>query len=164
MRAALAEFAGRGLYGASSERVAREAGIAHSYVFKLFGTKKELFLAATDHVYDLVLDLFKKGAEDHPEDPLWGMGAAFRKLLERRKELLVMIHGFAAAEDPEIGAAVRRRYVELYRFVKETSGADVERMKSFWSHGMMLIVAAAVDLPSLEKSERWVSSLLNVRD
>lgn len=164
LRVAMSEFASRGLHGASTERVAKGADIAHSYVFKLFGTKKDLFVAATEHVYDLVLDLFREGARNHPEDPLWGMGSAFRELLERREELLVMLHGFAAAEDPELGAVVRSRYVELYRYAQEASGADAERMSSFWSHGMLLIVAAAINLPSLEKSERWVNGLLNDLD
>ena len=159
----MAEFAARGLHGASTERIAKEAGIAHSYVFKLFGTKKDLFLAATEQVYDRILGLFREGAESSPEDPIWGMGAAFRKLLDRREELLVAIHGFAAAEDPEIGAAVRARYVELYRYAEELSGANAERMRAFWAHGMMLIVAAAIDLPSLTRREEWVSELLDVR-
>lgn len=74
--AAMAEFATRGLHGASTERVARDAGIAHFYVFKLFGTKKDLFLAATEKVYDQVLGLFCEGAGSHPENPLRGMWAA----------------------------------------------------------------------------------------
>ena len=163
LRAATAEFAARGLHGASTERVAVSADIAHSYVFKLFGTKRELFLAATGRVYDRVLGLFRQGAEAHPKDPLWGMGAAFRELLVDREELRVMIHGFAAAADPEIGDLVRQRYAELYRYAKEASGADDGRVRAFWAHGMLLIVAAAVDLPSLEGREPWVHDLLNVK-
>lgn len=161
LRAATAEFAARGLHGASTERVAREAGIAHSYVFKLFGTKKDLFLAATGRVYDRILELFREGARRHPEDPIWGMGDSFRELLERREELLVVVHGFAAAGDPEIGEFVRERYADLYRYAAEASGANAERMGAFWSHGMLLIVAAAIDLPSLEGEEGWVHGLLN---
>lgn len=161
--AATAEFAARGLHGASTERIAREAGIAHSYVFKLFGTKKDLFLAVTDRVYGRVLGAFRAGAESHPEDRIWGMGAAFRELLESREELLVMVHGFAAAEDPQIGVPVREHYSDLYRFASETSGADAKTMRRFWAHGMLLIVAAAIDLPSLEGKEGWVHKLLNAR-
>lgn len=163
LRVAMAEFAARGLHGASTERVARQAGIAHSYVFKLFGTKKDLFLAATERVYDRILDLFREGVRTHPEAPIWGMGASFRELLERRDELLVVIHGFAAAGDPEIGKIVRDSYVQLYQYASEVSGADPARMRAFWSQGMLLIVAAAIDLPSLEGKEEWIHELLNVR-
>lgn len=161
LAAATTEFAARGLHGASTEKVARRAGIAHSYVFKLFGTKKELFLAANGRAHDRVRGLLDEGARAHPEDPIWGMGASFRELLERRDELLVLIHGFTAAGDPQIGDAVRRRYVDLYRHASEVSGADPRTMRDFWSHGMLLIVAAALDLPSLEREEGWVHELLN---
>lgn len=164
LRAATEEFAARGLHGASTERVARRAGIAHSYVFKLFGTKKDLFLAATERVYDRVLELLREGARSYPEDPIWGMGDSFRELLERREELLMVIHGFAAAGDPDIGDVVRERYAGLYRYAGDASGADAGRMGAFWSHGMLLIVAAAIDLPSIEGREGWVRELLDARD
>lgn len=163
LRVAIGEFAHKGLHGASTERVAARAGIAHSYVFKLFGTKKGLFLAVTERVYDRILDLFGEGARAHPEDPIRGMGVSFRDLLERREELLVVVHSLAAAEDPEIGDVVRERYVGLYRYASDASGADAERMRAFWAQGMLLIAAAAIDLPSLEGKEGWVHGLLYPR-
>ncbi|MGH3145143.1 MAG: TetR/AcrR family transcriptional regulator, partial [Rubrobacter sp.] len=44
--AAVVEFAEKGLHGASTEGIAERAGISQPYVFKLFGTKKGLFLSA----------------------------------------------------------------------------------------------------------------------
>jgi len=43
--AALLEFADHGYEGASTEDIARRAGISQPYLFRLFGTKKELFKA-----------------------------------------------------------------------------------------------------------------------
>ena len=43
--AALVEFAEHGLHGGSTEAIAAKAGISQPYVFRLFGTKKELFTA-----------------------------------------------------------------------------------------------------------------------
>ena len=164
LRVATVEFAHKGLHGASTERVAKRAGIAHSYVFKLFRTKKGLFLAVTERVYDRILDLFGEGARAHPDDPIRGMGLSFKELLERREELLVVVHSLAAAEDPEIGDVVRELYVGLYRYASDASGADTERMRAFWAQGMLLIAAAAIDLPSLEGKEWWVHDLLNPND
>src|SRR5436853_7902420 len=45
LEAALTEFADRGYVGASTDSIARAAGISQPYLFRLFGTKKELFLA-----------------------------------------------------------------------------------------------------------------------
>ena len=46
LEAARYEFAARGLHGTSTEDIARRAGISQPYVFRLFGTKKELFMAS----------------------------------------------------------------------------------------------------------------------
>ena len=43
--AATEEFANGGLVGASTEAIARRAGVSQPYIFQLFGTKKDLFLA-----------------------------------------------------------------------------------------------------------------------
>jgi AcrR family transcriptional regulator len=158
--AAIGEFAARGLHGASTERMAREAGISHSYVFKLFGTKRGLFLAATERVYDRVHDLFRAAAASRPEDALAAMGVAYGDLLTRRRELLLLLHGFAASDDREVGRVVRERYGALYRYAQELSGASDERMRAFWAHGMLMTVAAAIDLPSLSAREEWAATLL----
>ena len=44
--AAMEEFAEHGLDGTSTDTIAREAGISQPYLFRLFGTKKELYLAS----------------------------------------------------------------------------------------------------------------------
>ncbi len=166
LTAAIEEFAGKGLHGASTEAIAAAAGISHPYLFKLFGTKKQLFLAATDRVYEHVRGAFAAAAEGHSdEDPdpdgrLWAMGKAYYELLGRRDELRLLLHGFAAAGDGEVGPVVRRRYADLYRFVQDTAGADAEAMQTFWAHGMLLTIAAAVDLPSLAGEEAWIGGLL----
>ncbi len=36
------EFAATGLHGTSAETIARRAGISQAYVFRIFGTKKQL--------------------------------------------------------------------------------------------------------------------------
>ena len=45
LAAALSEFAIGGLHGTSTEAIAKRAGISHAYLFRLFGTKKQLFIA-----------------------------------------------------------------------------------------------------------------------
>jgi AcrR family transcriptional regulator len=55
LEAASAEFALRGLHGASTDAIARRAGISQPYLFRLFGSKKELFIAVVDRCYDRTL-------------------------------------------------------------------------------------------------------------
>ena len=162
--AAVAEFAERGLAGASTVKIADHAKIAHSYLFKLFGSKIQLFVTTTEHVYDRISERFRAAAQDCPETPLQAMADAYRGLLGERDDLLVLLHGFAAAGDPAVGRTVRRRYAELYRQVQEASGADEERMRAFWAHGMLLTVAAAIELPRTIDEHPWVAGLISGSD
>ena len=61
--AAVAEFAEKGLHGASTEEIARLAGISQPYVFRLFGTKKELYLAVVARCFRQTLETFQRAAE-----------------------------------------------------------------------------------------------------
>src|SRR2546423_12917753 len=63
LEAALEEFAARGLDGASTEAIAAKAGISQPYVFRLFGTKKELFMAVIGRCFRPTLELFQRATE-----------------------------------------------------------------------------------------------------
>jgi AcrR family transcriptional regulator len=61
--AALEEFAEMGLHGASTEDIARRAGISQPYVFRLFATKKQLFIAVAARCFRETLEMFQRAAE-----------------------------------------------------------------------------------------------------
>src|SRR6266540_3009136 len=83
--AALIEFAERGLEGTSTEDIARRAGISQPYLFRLFGTKKELYKASVSRCFRETLDLFQRAAEGkRGEEALTAMGEAYRTLLADR--------------------------------------------------------------------------------
>lgn len=167
LAAAAEEFAERGVAGASTARVAERAGIAHSYVFKLFGTKVALFLAVSDSVYDAIGQRFRAAAADAGPDTdavLDALGSAYARMLGERTDLLVLLQGFAASGDPVIGPHVRRRYVDLVEDVRAVSGAPGERLRSFWAHGMLMTVAAAVGLPSIGSTDAWAEDLRRLLD
>ena len=50
LEAARGEFASTGFHGTSTETIAERAGISQPYLFRLFGTKKELFIASVRRV------------------------------------------------------------------------------------------------------------------
>src|SRR5579862_8664916 len=76
--AALVVFAEQGYHGASTEDVARRAGISQPYVFRLFGTKKELFRAVVARCFRETLEMFQRAAEGkRGEEALHAMGAAY---------------------------------------------------------------------------------------
>src|SRR3982750_3029665 len=60
--AALVVFAEQGLHGASTDEIARRAGISQPYVFRLFGTKKELYKAVIARCFRETLETFQRAA------------------------------------------------------------------------------------------------------
>src|SRR5216117_997720 len=100
LEAAVAEFAVRGLAGTSTEDVARRAGISQPYLFRLFPTKKALFLALVDRCFRQVAAAFEAAAADRVgEDALEAMGDAYHELLQDRTLLLLQLQAYAACDD-----------------------------------------------------------------
>ena len=160
LNAAVSEFALKGLHGTSTETIARRVGISQPYLFRLYRTKKDLFLAAVERGFDRVSDVFRLAAESNPTAPLPAMGAAYKNLISHREELLLQMQSYVACVDPEIQVVVQRRFAELYRFVEDVSGADEEVVRIFFAQGMLFNVAAAIDLPALIATEGWAGRCL----
>jgi len=159
--AAVAEFAAHGLAGTSTEDVARRAGISQPYLFRLFPTKKALFLALVDRCYLRVADAFTAAAGDLTgEEALEAMGDAYERLLDDRTLLLLQMQAYAACEDPEIRTATRAGFRQLWLLVERLTGLSFERVTEFFAMGMLMNVAAAMDLPAVD--ERWTSWLPEV--
>lgn len=146
LEAAIPEFALHGLHGSSTERIAKAVGISQPYVFKLFGTKKKLFITAIELVCDRIREAFEMALAERPGQALEAMGCAYEALLSQRDELLVLLHGFAGAADEDVRNAVHARYREIVRFVREASGASDSEIQGFFGQGMLLTVAMAVGL------------------
>jgi len=155
--AAIEHFAAGGYAATSTEAIARDAGISQPYLFRLFKTKRELFIACNDVCHARIRDTFRAAAEGVPrEQRLEAMGAAYVQLLEDRTMLRFQLHAYAATADDEIRARVREGYGRLIAEVKALSGADAEALWRFFGSGMLLNVVAALDLPAVEGVQEWV--------
>jgi AcrR family transcriptional regulator len=105
--AAMIEFADHGFDGASTENIARRAGISQPYLFRLFGTKKELFKATVSRCFRETLEMFQRAAEGkRGEEALQAIGTAYLAQLESdRTWLRGQMQSYAASADPEIRLA-----------------------------------------------------------
>jgi AcrR family transcriptional regulator len=156
LEAAIAEFAIHGLSGTSTEDVARAAGISQPYLFRLFPTKKALFLSLVERCYQRIAGAFTAAAgEKTGEEALEAMGDAYNQLLWDRTLLLLQMQAYAACEDPEIRETTRAEFKRLWALVERLSGVPYDRVVSFFAMGMLINVAAAMDLPAVD--ERWTS-------
>ena len=158
--AAQIEFAARGLHGASTEEIAKRAGISQPYVFRLFGTKKELFTAVITRCFRETLDLFQRAAEGkRGADALDAMGDAYiNQLLPDRTRLLGQMQAYAACEDDEIREVVRHGYGDLVAYAERVSSLPPEAVGRFFATGMLLNVIASMGLQNLE--EPWAARLV----
>jgi AcrR family transcriptional regulator len=156
LEASVAEFAAHGLAGTSTEDVARRAGISQPYLFRLFPTKKALFLALVERCFRRVEDAFTAAAGDLTGDEaMTAMADEYERLLDDRTLLLLQMQIYAACGDPEIRDVARTGYKHLWETVERITGLPFQTVVDFFAVGMLMNVAAAMDLPSVD--ERWTS-------
>jgi AcrR family transcriptional regulator len=147
LEAAAAEFSRKGLHGASTDAIAKAAGISQPYLFRLFGTKKELYLATTRLKMEEVYQAFEQASRGKTgEDALHAVGEAYRLLIEDRERLQLMLQCFAAAEDAEIREDLRRVWRDLVELIERVSGEPPEVVSAFFAKGMLLNVMNAMQL------------------
>ena len=104
LEAALVEFAAHGLYGGSTEAIARAVGISQPYVFRLFGTKKELFTATIERCMRGTLEMMQSAAAGlKGEEALHAIGEAYAERLATDPTYLhSQMQAYAACDDPAI--------------------------------------------------------------
>ena len=159
IEAAMVEFAERGLEGTSTEDIARRAGISQPYLFRLFGTKKQLYVEVVRRCLRETLELFQEAsAGKRGEEALDAIGKAYVELLNNRTRLRAQMQAYADCDDPEVRAVVREGYGALVEYVERISGADADRVRDFFAFGMLLNVFASMDL--LNQDAPWAKRLL----
>jgi len=147
LAAARREFSRKGLHGASTDAIAKDAGISQPYLFRLFGTKKELYLLATAQAMEETYQAFESAARGKTgEEALQAIGDAYTGLIENRERLQLMLQCFAGCEDAEVRESVRRVWRDLVDLVERVSGEPPEVVSAFFAKGMLLNVLNAMQL------------------
>ena len=146
IRAAVSEFSMRGLEGTSTADIAKRVGVSQPYLFRLFPTKKALFIEACNLAAKRVCDAFTAAAEGkYGFEALSAMGAAYQALLSADRELLGMeLQQFAACHDPEIQQAVRDCMHGVWQHAENLTGAPVVDRVEFFARGMLCNMIAAM--------------------
>ncbi|MEP7035055.1 MAG: helix-turn-helix domain-containing protein [Dermatophilaceae bacterium] len=143
LQAALIVFADGGYAGTTTDQVAREAGVTQPYVVRLFGGKQRLFAevySRASHRVVAALAAVAPGPDAKKE-----MGEAYIGLLADRNLLRLLMHGFAAGSEPEIGKLARWTLSEAFRLYGERTGEGPDEARVFVAHGMLINVLLAVN-------------------
>ena len=164
LEAAVGEFARAGFHGASTDAIARRAGISQPYLFRLFGSKKDLYLAAVRRCFRRTLEAMQGAAEGlRGGEALHAMGGAYAELLSTDPTMLqAQLQTYAAAlDDPDVRQAVRDGYGDLYTYAERVSGASQKELAYFFAGGMLLNVIAAMGLHEEAEPEAWAVRLIS---
>src|SRR3954462_9395569 len=161
--AAIAEFAAQGYHAASTTAIARRAGISQPYIYALYRSKQDLFLAAYRQVAERIrtrLVAAADGAGGDQEARMQAMGEAYLGLIADRADVLCQLQAYAAAGDPALREPVREEFLRVFEAVREAAGVSREEAAFFFAGGIFLAIATALDVPA----EYWPGNRPNWTD
>ena len=163
LEAAERVFADHGYHGTPTTEIAKAAGISQAYLFRLFPTKLELFVACVERCFARTVELFRTAAAEGRVggvEPLEAMGQAYGEMLRDPEQRLLhlQMQTYAAAGEPAVREAARRGYRALFDFVQQESGAEDEALQAWFGYGMLMNVMA--ELHADEVDEPWARALL----
>ena len=115
-------FAKGSYHGSTTAQIARETGVSEPVLYRHFSSKRELYVACLDAVWERVRALWEKALEreDDPANWLKAIGKAY--LEERGAARIVLVDLWIqalteAADDPEIRRALRIQVRDVHDFV-----------------------------------------------
>jgi AcrR family transcriptional regulator len=150
VKAAIVEFAEQGYQAASTAAIARRAGISQPYIYALFPSKQDLFIAVHDEVIGRIRRAFTEaaGRGNGPAEKLDRMGEVYAGLISDRDALRAQLQTYATG-DPVIQAHAARCYRDLYNEVIRLSGAAPVEVSMFFACGMLANVTIALGLDDI---------------
>lgn len=138
LQAATDVFGQFGYYGATTDQVAKAAGVSQPYVVRMFGTKERLFLEVMDRALLFILTTFRAVLSEGRDDLGHRFGVAYVDMLKQRGLLLSLMHSFIQGGDPVIGPRAREGFLEVYAFLRDEAGFTPDEANRFLEGGMLL--------------------------
>jgi AcrR family transcriptional regulator len=153
------EFATYGYAGSTGESLSYRAGISHPYLLRLFGSKKELFLAVVEQVFDGIVAVVRDASARTGGALADRLAEAIASYLEELNAGGFLLQVCAASGDEEIRLSVRRRLAELHG---QLTAAGVDEAEVGQMLGRLLVwdAASVMRLDDLAGRERWARQLV----
>jgi len=160
--AAMPVFAEKGYHAAPTTEIAKNAGISQAYLFRLFPTKEELFIAAIERSNRMMFETFVEAADRAAKeglDPMEEMGTAYGDLVgSNRDVLLLQLHGQAMSNFmPAVREVMRAGFAGLYAVAAERMDVSPEDLKMWFAGGMLINAMTAINAEEVD--EPWAAAL-----
>jgi len=133
-------------HGTTTEDIAKRAGVSQPYVFRLFPSKKALFMAACARATERMIAAFEAAAEGrYGIDASHAMSRAFQRLLEEDHAVLHMqLQQFAACDDEEIRKQANGCLERILQTAGVLTGAPTDERNDILARGMFGTVFAMI--------------------
>lgn len=169
LEAATRVFGERGYHGATTDAVARAAGVSQPYVVRMFGGKEAMFLAVLDRAIDRILGSFEtelaeltaEGREGDQDALSACLGRSYVDLLADRGLLLSLMQAFMLGSEPVVGPHARAAFRRVYTFLRERVGLTAEAAQDFLAHGMLLNTVVGLGMAEDYAADPAVRELLD---
>ncbi|WP_187265008.1 TetR/AcrR family transcriptional regulator [Homoserinibacter sp. GY 40078] len=145
LEAATAVFGEHGYHGATTDQIARAAGVSQPYVVRMFGGKEAMFLEVLDRTLQRIIASFDAAVEENRASGAEGeealahcIGRNYADLLSDRGLLLSLMQAFMLGADPVVGPHARAGFLRVYRYLREVVGLDATAANDFLAYGMFL--------------------------
>lgn len=117
-------FAKSSYHGSTTAQIARETGVTEPVLYRHFASKRELYLACLDTVWQQVRTLWVEAIACEQDSANWlkAIGKAYLEARASARIVLVDLWIQAlteAADDPEIRRALRGQVREVHEFVAD---------------------------------------------
>ncbi len=169
LEAATHVFGERGYHGATTDAVARAAGVSQPYVVRMFGSKEALFIAVLERALDRLMHTFESALAESEEAASSGDTEAvthciaqnYVELLSDRGLLLSLMQAFMLGADPAIGPVARAGMRRAYAFLRDRAGLGPGEAHEFLAMGMMLNTLVGLRMADEYEREPAVRELLD---
>lgn len=149
LEAAIRVFARVGYAAATTDSIAREAGVSQAYVVRFFRSKETLFEEAATYVVEQLCQRFTQASVPASATDIerrQALGDMYTDLVKDHDMFMMIVRLFMMGSDQRFGHLARESFARVYRLLRDDVGMDEAEARLFLSHGMLVNLVLSLRL------------------